>query len=80
MAEEHGSGSGRERSLARMAPTLVLAALIVWFALANLQKVPITFWVVTVRASLITVIVIAAVLGAGLAALVRRRRRPAPRD
>lgn len=58
----------------------VAAALLLWFALVNLTKVSITFWVSTTKAPLIVVIVISGVLGAVLALLLsrmsRRRRQP----
>lgn len=53
----------------------VVAVLLVWFAVANLQEVTIHFWITTTRSPLIGVIVIAGVLGAVLRALVSRRRR-----
>lgn len=61
--------------------TGVAAVLLVWFALANLTKVSITFWVSTARAPLIVVILISGALGAAVALLVsrsRRRRRDEP--
>jgi uncharacterized integral membrane protein len=54
----------------------VAAVLLVWFAIANFQDVTIHFWVMTARAPLIGVIVIATVLGGLLSALGLRRRRP----
>lgn len=59
----------------RLVMTGVAAVLLVWFALANLTKVSITFWVATARAPLIVVIVISGALGAALVALVNRRSR-----
>jgi uncharacterized integral membrane protein len=66
---------------ARLVATGVAAVLLVWFALANLTKVSITFWVSTARAPLIVVILISGALGAAVALLVsrsRRRRRDEP--
>ncbi len=67
---------------ARLVSTGVAAALLVWFALVNLTKVSITFWVSTARAPLIVVILISGALGAVLALLVsrsrRRRQEPSP--
>jgi uncharacterized integral membrane protein len=51
--------------------------LLVWFALSNLQKVEIHFWVATAKASLLTVIIISGIFGALIGALVRRRRHGA---
>jgi uncharacterized integral membrane protein len=68
---------GRGRDV-RLVLTGICAVLLVWFALANLQQVSIRFWVVTARSSLIVVIAISVLLGAGGAALlgrVTRRRR-----
>ena len=53
---------------------LTLAAvLLIWFVVANAQKVKIHFWVFTADTSLITVILISAALGAILALLLRKR-------
>ncbi len=64
---------------ARLVLTGVLGVLLVWFAIANLQDVPIHFWVTSTRASLIVVIIISGALGALVAQLAgraRRRHRP----
>ncbi len=53
---------------------LAAAALLVWFALANLRDVRIDFWVFDRQAPLIVVIAISGLLGAAIAALVLRRR------
>ena len=76
---QHGeSGTVRRRDM-RMVLIGVTAVLLVWFALANLQDVPIHFWVTTTRAPLIVVIAISGAFGALIGALVARRRR-GPRD
>lgn len=74
---EDGGGRSRLSRLRdpRLLAPVVTAALLVWFALANLRKVTITFWVVSGRVSLITVIVISGVLGAGVTHLAGRSRR-----
>lgn len=56
----------------------VLAVLLVWFAVANLQGVKIRFWLTSAHAPLIVVIAISGCLGAAVAALAGRvssRRR-----
>ncbi len=58
----------------------VAAALLVWFAIANAESVEIHFWVVTAKAPLIVVIVVAALLGALIVTLWRHSsRRPGSR-
>jgi uncharacterized integral membrane protein len=52
----------------------VAVVLLVWFALANLSRVRIDFWVFHRGAPLIVVIVISGLLGALITALVMRRR------
>jgi uncharacterized integral membrane protein len=83
MTDPHSAGDGgpgpepvrdRRRDL-RLVVTGVVAVLLVWFALANLQDVKIHFWVYSTHASLITVIAIAVVLGAAAAVLLSRHRR-----
>lgn len=54
---------------------VVAVGLLVWFALANSQRVSVDFLVTTHSARLIVVIVISAVLGAIVGQLVARRRR-----
>jgi uncharacterized integral membrane protein len=56
--------------------TGVVAVLLVWFALANLQDVKIDFWIRTSEAPLIEVVLISGVLGGVVGGLLRRRRRP----
>ena len=52
----------------------VAVVLLAWFALANLRRVQIDFWVFNRQAPLILVIVISGLLGAMITALVMRRR------
>ncbi len=65
----------RQRDV-RMVLTGVVAVLLVWFAIANLQQVRIHFWVFTARAPLIGVVAIAGLLGGVIGLFLRRRRRP----
>ncbi len=59
----------------RLVLTGVVAVLLVWFALINLQDVEIHFWLTSTRSPLIVVIVISGVLGAAVALLAQRLRR-----
>ncbi len=61
----------------RMIASGVVAVLLVWFALANLQDVSIHFWVSTTKAPLIVVIIISGVLGALIGVMATRRRKRA---
>jgi uncharacterized integral membrane protein len=63
---------------ARLVATGVVAVLLVWFALSNLQDVQIHFWVHTTRAPLVVVVAIAVGLGAGVLLLVSRFARHRP--
>ena len=69
---------GRSRDL-RLVATGVLLALGVWFALANTQEVKIRFWVVDTRSPVVAALVIAAVFGAGIGALLARHSARFPR-
>jgi len=73
-----GSGGGGKEVDRKHQATLVGVAvaviLLVWFALANLGRVRIDFWVFHRQAPLILVIVISGLLGALIAALVMRRK------
>jgi uncharacterized integral membrane protein len=67
---------GRRRDF-RLVATGVLLVLGVWFTLANTQSVKIRFWFVDTRSPLVAALVIAAVFGGGIGALLGRRfRRP----
>jgi uncharacterized integral membrane protein len=65
---------------ARLVLTGVVAVLLVWFALVNLQDVEIHFWLRSGKSPLIVVVVISGVLGAAIALLAqriaRKRRHP----
>lgn len=65
----------RRSELIRIGVIVVAVGLLVWFALANSQRVSVDFLVTTHSARLIVVIVISAVLGAIVGQLVARRRR-----
>ena len=65
----------RRSELIRIGVIVVVVGLLVWFALANSQRVSVDFLVTTHSARLIVVIVISAVLGAIVGQLVARRRR-----
>ena len=72
----HGGG-GKEadrRHQATLVGVAVAAILLVWFALANLGRVRIDFWVFHRQAPLILVIVISGLLGALITALIMRRK------
>jgi uncharacterized integral membrane protein len=77
VTEEIERGEGRSRKHdARLVVITLAAALLIWFVGANTQKVQIHFWVFTADTSLITVIVISAALGAILALLLQRAKKP----
>ena len=57
-----------------MVGVAVAAVLLAWFALANLRRVQIDFWVFNRQAPLILVIVISGLLGALITALIMRRK------
>jgi uncharacterized integral membrane protein len=62
------------RQQVRLVGVAVGAVLLGWFALANLRKVQIDFWVFHRQAPLILVIVISGLLGALITALIMRRK------
>jgi uncharacterized integral membrane protein len=80
LEDEHPPAPRDRKRDARLVATGVVAVLLVWFALINLQDVRIHFWVTSTKAPLILVIVVAGVLGAAVGGLVslmsRRRHQP----
>lgn len=54
--------------------------LLVWFIIVNAQQVQVTWWVFDTSTSLIVVILLSALLGAGITYFFTRVRRRAPRD
>ena len=77
MADPREKRQGRDRSRdARIVVLTLAVALLVWFVLANTQRVQIHFWVLTADTSLIVVILIAAALGAITALLLRHAKKP----
>jgi uncharacterized integral membrane protein len=62
------------RSQFRLVSILVVGILLGWFALANIGKVRIDFWVFHRQAPLIVVIVISGLLGALITFLIMRRK------
>ena len=64
----------------RMIAVIVAAVLFVWFILANSQEVEVTWWVFNTQTSLIVVILLSALLGAGITFFLMRRhnRRDQP--
>lgn len=70
------SSPAARRQDARLVVLGVCAAVLVWFALANLGTVSIDFWLHTSRAPLILVILVSGLLGALIATLVLARRTP----
>ena len=62
------------RSRVRLVGILVLGILLGWFALANIGKVRIDFWVFHRQAPLIVVILISGLLGALITFLIMRRK------
>jgi uncharacterized integral membrane protein len=63
----------RRRSVTLVA-VAVATILLAWFAVANLKKVKIDFWIYDREAPLILVILISGLLGALITALVMRRK------
>jgi uncharacterized integral membrane protein len=69
-----GDGERGGRSTAALVGVAVAAVFFIWFALANLSKVKINFWIYDRSEPLILVILIAGVLGALIGALLMRHR------
>jgi uncharacterized integral membrane protein len=69
-----GDGGVERRRQARLVGVAVAVILLAWFALANLRRVQIDFWVFNRQAPLILVIVISGLLGALITALIMRRK------
>lgn len=65
----------RRNEITRIGVLVVVFGLLVWFALANDQRVSVDFLVTTHSARLIVVIVLSAVLGAIGGQLIARSRR-----
>jgi len=53
---------------------IVAAVLFVWFIIANSQEVEVTWWVFNTQTSLIVVILLSALLGAGITFFLMRRQ------
>jgi uncharacterized integral membrane protein len=62
-------------------PILAASAgvLLVWFVIANAQEVQVTWWVVSTSTSLIVVILVSALLGAGVTYFLTRVRHGSSR-
>lgn len=75
MADHEQTGGSPRRFDSRQVSTVVAAVLLLWFAIANWQRVEIHFWVLTAHASLTVVIAVSAVLGGFVTWLARRRAR-----
>ena len=58
-------------------PILAVSAgiLLLWFVIANAQEVQVTWWVISTSTSLIVVILVSALLGAGVTYFLTRVRR-----
>lgn len=74
-ATGHDEGGISAGDVARLAPPVVLALLVLAFGLANTRSTRIDFLVTETEAPLIVVLLATAVVGALIAALLRRRRR-----
>ena len=79
MADDDRTGGSPARFNGRQIATVVAALLLIWFAIANWQRVEIHFWVITVHAALTLVIAVSAVLG-GFVVLATRRVRARRED
>jgi uncharacterized integral membrane protein len=80
MAE--GRTSARRGTDGRAKPILAVTAgiVLIWFILANTQEVQVTWLVVDTSTSLIVVIIVSALLGAGVSYFLTRVRRLGGRD
>ena len=80
---EHGRDEGKtvdRRHRATLVVVAVAVVLLAWFALANLNRVRIDFWVFHRQAPLIVVIAISGLLGALITALIMRRKPKSPTE
>jgi len=80
---EHGRDDGKtvdRRHQAALVVVAVAGILLGWFALANLNRVRIDFWVFHRQAPLIVVIAISGLLGALITALIMRRKPKSPTE
>jgi uncharacterized integral membrane protein len=80
---EHGRGDKTvpdRRHQATLVGVAVAVILLAWFALANLDRVRIDFWVFHRQAPLIVVIAISGLLGALITALIMRRKPKSPTE
>jgi uncharacterized integral membrane protein len=75
MSDHERSESSPRRFDTRQVATVLAGVLLLWFAIANWQRVEIHFWVISVHASLTVVIAVSAVLGGFVMWLTRRRGR-----
>lgn len=76
--EQHPAGVGKDRNN-KLIGGVVAAVLLVWFTLANSQQVEVTLWVFGTTTSLIVVIIISALLGAGVTFFLTHMRRSSRR-
>jgi uncharacterized integral membrane protein len=75
-AQHHAAKPQRDRKHDAQLVVMTLAVvLLIWFVVANAQRVKVHFWVFSADVSLIAVILISAALGAITALLVRRTRQ-----
>ncbi len=80
---EPGRDDGKTVDRRHRAALVVVAVAVIllgWFALANLNRVRIDFWVFHRQAPLIVVIVISGLLGALITALIMRRKPKSPKE
>lgn len=83
MAWDDGRGKADEGTanrfsagdLARVVPAVVLAIVLIAFAVANTKRVKVNFLVADAKAPLIVVLLATAVVGALIGALLRRRHK-----